>query len=340
MDKGLLFYGDAGVGKTHLAVALMKEAIVRKGARAVFYEIRELLKLVRDTYSGSTEMSELDVLRPVLEAELLVLDDLGAEKKSEWVDETLGLVINTRYSERRLTVFTTNLRDVENTEPGSFAYHLGLRTRSRLKEMCDWMPIEGVDTREVGPYPTHEDIAEWQERSPGSPKNRRGSSLPPKVQQPGEGPAQKARERRQGRPEMARGPRRIAVGACSAFTFTSRSVRRSATTATSTAACSTATSSTRYLDALLTEIGRKADGSPADTIFFGGGTPSLLEPSEVQQRHRGVPRRPSRWRPAPRSRSRPTRRRSPAIGCGRFARQASIASVSVSNPFGTRNSIV
>ena len=145
----------------------MKEAIVRKGARAVFYEVRELLKLVRDTYSGSSEMSELDVLTPVLEADLLVLDDLGAEKKSEWVDETLGLVINTRYSERRLTVLTTNLRDVENTEPGSFAYHLGLRTRSRLKEMCDWMPIEGVDTREVGPYPTHQDIAEWQERSPG-----------------------------------------------------------------------------------------------------------------------------------------------------------------------------
>jgi DNA replication protein DnaC len=180
-DRGLLFYGDAGVGKTHLAVALMKEAIVRKGARAVFYEVRELLKLVRDTYGNSTEMSELDVLRPVLEADLLVLDDLGAEKKSEWVDETLGLVINTRYSERRLTVLTTNLRDVESTEPGSFAYHLGLRTRSRLKEMCDWMPIEGVDTREVGPYPTHEDIAEWHERSPGSPKNRRGSSLPPKA---------------------------------------------------------------------------------------------------------------------------------------------------------------
>ena len=181
VDRGLLFYGDAGVGKTHLAVALMREAIVRKGARAVFYETRELLKLVRDTYSGAGEVSELDVLRPVVEADLLVLDDLGAEKKSEWVDETLGLVINSRYSERRLTVLTTNLRDVENTEPGSFAYHLGLRTRSRLKEMCEWLPIEGVDTREVGPYPTHQDIAHWHERSPGSPKNRRTTSLPPKA---------------------------------------------------------------------------------------------------------------------------------------------------------------
>jgi DNA replication protein DnaC len=180
VDRGLLFYGDAGVGKTHLAVALMKDAIVRKGARAIFYESRELLKLVRDTYSGTGDATELEVLRPVLEAELLVLDDLGAEKKSEWVDETLGLVVNTRYSERRVTVFTTNLKDVENTEPGSFAYHLGLRTRSRLKEMCEWVPIDAVDTREVGPYPTHQDIAEWHERSPGSPKNRLGGSLPPK----------------------------------------------------------------------------------------------------------------------------------------------------------------
>jgi DNA replication protein DnaC len=190
VDKGLLFYGDAGVGKTHLAVALMKEAIVRKGARAVFYEVRELLKLVRDTYTPNTDATELAVLKPVLEAELLVLDDLGLEKKSEWVDETLGLVINTRYSERRVTIITTNLRDVESTEPGSFAFQLGLRTRSRLKEMCEWLLIDAVDARDVGRFATPEDIERWQETSPASPKNRRGSSrdqrssmesLPPKA---------------------------------------------------------------------------------------------------------------------------------------------------------------
>jgi DNA replication protein DnaC len=105
-----------------------------------------------------------------------VLDDLGAEKKSDWVDETVGLVVNTRYSERRLTVLTTNLRDVENTEPTSFAFHLGLRTRSRLKEMCDWLPIDAVDAREVPRYPTAADIEKWEATSPASPKNRRGSS--------------------------------------------------------------------------------------------------------------------------------------------------------------------
>lgn len=181
VDRGLLFFGDPGVGKTHLAIALMKEAIRRKGARAVFYETRELLKLVRDTYTNQAEATELEVLRPVLEADLLVLDDLGREKKSEWVEETLGLVVNTRYSERRTTVVTTNLQDVDNTDPSSVALQLGLRIRSRLLEMCDWLKIDSHDTREVGLNPTHDEIAHWQEKSPASPRNRPRGGLPSKT---------------------------------------------------------------------------------------------------------------------------------------------------------------
>src|SRR5262245_20889240 len=112
VDRGLLLFGPHGVGKTHLAVGILKACVRSKGARAYFFETRELLRLVRDTYNRSVEETEMEVLKPLLEADLLVLDDLGAERTSEWVQETLGLVVNTRYNARRPTVFTSNLIDV------------------------------------------------------------------------------------------------------------------------------------------------------------------------------------------------------------------------------------
>ncbi|MCC7124567.1 MAG: ATP-binding protein, partial [Acidobacteria bacterium] len=152
VDRGLLLFGPHGVGKTHLAVGILKAAIRQKGARGYFFETRELLRLVRDTYNSSVDETEMDVLGPVLKADLLVLDDLGAERTSDWVQETLGLVVNTRYNERRPTIFTSNLKDLsDSTDPNSFIFQLGARTRSRLHEMCDWVEIRGVDVREVGP---------------------------------------------------------------------------------------------------------------------------------------------------------------------------------------------
>ncbi len=182
VDKGLLFYGPHGVGKTHLAVGILKEVIRSKGARGYFFETRELLRLVRDTYNRSVEETEMDVLNPVLRADLLVLDDLGAERTSEWVQETLGLVVNTRYNARRATIFTSNLIDSpDNTDPQGLIYQLGARTRSRLVEMCDWVEIQGADVREVGPHASAESIAKWQKTSPASPENvRRSSTLPPR----------------------------------------------------------------------------------------------------------------------------------------------------------------
>jgi DNA replication protein DnaC len=165
VDKGLLFRGAHGVGKTHLAVALLKSVIREKGARGYFFKSAELLKLVRDTYNASVDETEMEVLRPVLEADLLVLDDVGVEKTSEWVQETLGLVIDSRYSQRRPTIVTTNLTDSAKPDDfGSILYKLGPRTRSRLLEMCDWVYMEGYDIREVGRDPSHEDIGRWNSR--------------------------------------------------------------------------------------------------------------------------------------------------------------------------------
>ena len=183
VDKGLVLYGPHGVGKTHLAVGILKEVIRTKGGRGYFFETRELLKLVRDTYNRSTEETEMEVLAPVLDADLLVLDDLGAEKTSEWVQETLGLVVNTRYNAKRATIFTSNLVDSpDNTDPQGFIFQLGARTRSRLMEMCDWVEIQGADVREVGPHASAEKIADWQKKSPASPQNvKKSSSLPPRT---------------------------------------------------------------------------------------------------------------------------------------------------------------
>src|SRR5688572_12312678 len=183
VDHGLLLYGPHGVGKTHLAVGILKSVVRSKGARAFFFETRELLRLVRDTYNRSVEETEMEVLKPLLDADLLVLDDLGAERTSEWVQETLGLVVNTRYNARRPTVFTSNLVDSpDNTDPRSFIFQLGARTRSRLIEMCDWVEIQGVDVREVGPHASADAIARWQRSSPASPENvEKTSKLPPRA---------------------------------------------------------------------------------------------------------------------------------------------------------------
>jgi DNA replication protein DnaC len=172
VDRGLVLYGPNGVGKTHLAVGILKACVQNKGARGFFFETRELLRVVRDTYNRSVEETEMEVLKPLLEADLLVLDDLGAERTSEWVQETLGLVVNTRYNAKRPTICTSNLIDSpDNTDPRTFIFQLGSRTRSRLIEMCDWVEIQGADIREVGPQASPHDIARWKAASPASQDN-------------------------------------------------------------------------------------------------------------------------------------------------------------------------
>jgi DNA replication protein DnaC len=152
VEKGLCLIGPPGIGKTHIAVSVLRKAILEKGAHGLFYDTRDLLRIIRSTYNPIVKAAEMDILRPVMEAELLVLDDLGAEKPSEWVEETMNLIVNTRYNERRPTIFTTNYEDTpDETDLDSLKVRVGYRMHSRLVEMCEFLEYDGADYRRLPP---------------------------------------------------------------------------------------------------------------------------------------------------------------------------------------------
>jgi DNA replication protein DnaC len=155
---GLLFTGDNGVGKTHLAVAVLRELVEGKGARGQFWDFHELLREIRASYDPETATTELQVLEPVVEADVLLLDDLGAWKMTDWMNDTLFYILNSRYMARRPTILTTNYQDADReavlaADPlrrkEFLVERIGQRLRSRLMEMCLVVPIVGPDWRRV-----------------------------------------------------------------------------------------------------------------------------------------------------------------------------------------------
>lgn len=167
-EQGLLLMGPCGVGKTHLAVAALKQ-IVSRGHSGIFYDYRELLKQIQDSYNPESQSTEMSVLEPVLKADVVLLDDIGAGKSSDWVRETVGHILNTRYNEKRATIMTTNYLDKEladrmreqpsarivfpsgetsrAAEQDTLSDRVGVRIRSRLYEMCRTVEIVAPDYR-------------------------------------------------------------------------------------------------------------------------------------------------------------------------------------------------
>ena len=160
-DCGLLLIGPCGVGKTHLAVAAVKQLLLR-GHEGLFYDYRELLKQIQASYNPESDTTEMGVLEPVLNVKLLLLDDLGATKPSAWVLDTLSLILNTRYNEKHVTLLTANYLDppessafsrlpsgqaISAIREDSLADRIGQRIRSRLYEMCRTVEIIAPDYR-------------------------------------------------------------------------------------------------------------------------------------------------------------------------------------------------
>ena len=154
VDQGLLLMGTVGVGKTHLAVSILK-GLTERGFSCLFCEFGSLLKRIQDSYNANTKTSELAVLSPVLNADVLVLDELGASKPTDWVRDTMAHIINSRYNDERLTIFTTNYLDERRSErEDTLEDRLGVRLRSRLFEMCRTVTITGEDFRRSFGSPT------------------------------------------------------------------------------------------------------------------------------------------------------------------------------------------
>jgi DNA replication protein DnaC len=145
--RGLLLMGSCGVGKTHLAVAVLRE-LVDKGVRCLFYDFGALLKAIQASYNPNTHTSELEILAPVFDADALVLDELGASKPTEWVLDTMLQIIRARYNDRRLTIFTSNYIDERGVnEAETLEDRIGVRLRSRLYQMCQTVVVDGDDYR-------------------------------------------------------------------------------------------------------------------------------------------------------------------------------------------------
>ena len=170
VEKGLLLIGRPGIGKTHLAVATLREVVIGKGARALYFDTRTLLSTIRSTFNPVTRTSEADVLGRVMAAELLVLDDLGAERTTDWVADTMNLIVNTRYNDRRPTIFTSNYEDTDDeSDLDSLRVRVGFRMHSRLREMCEFLQYDGPDFREFDFRPGADDLLQrWR----GQPRGK------------------------------------------------------------------------------------------------------------------------------------------------------------------------
>lgn len=148
VEAGLLFLGPAGIGKTHLAIAILNQITKTKGRNALYVNFADLLMKIQSTFKSDAMESKEDVITPYADVELLVLDELGATKPSDFARDMLYALLNTRYNHNRITIATSNFMDEHGSgDREKLEDRIGYRLRSRLHEMCQTVVVTGEDFR-------------------------------------------------------------------------------------------------------------------------------------------------------------------------------------------------
>jgi len=162
IDKtGLIFDGTSGSGKTHLAIGIIEGLISEKGVACFFCGFQELLEKIKNSYDPSVQTTSMEVLRPVFESEVVIIDDLGSVVPTGWVRDTVALILNKRYEDSKTTIITTNYPDGPPAKPDgddnasrarqsnrdqTLGDRIGERMRDRIHEMCRVINLWGVQS--------------------------------------------------------------------------------------------------------------------------------------------------------------------------------------------------